>query len=153
MIAYLTGIVGGAIGFCLSGLFVVLASKSLLSDLWKLPFLSEIPGRLKSAQIIVLAVGLPVTTLAAVLLGGEQLAACVFVAIAIVPAIAWFLINLWAWRRDSKDTRNGALEIAIERLSRIGAKPPTSDQKIPWSNYVFDVELAKRRNDFDPPPI
>lgn len=146
-------ILGNAFGFLIAVVFVILAGRSLLCDLWKFAFLSELPDRQKHAQMITAIVGLPIFSVSALFLGGENLTACIFVAIAVVPSVVWYVLNWWSWCHDPRDMRKAALEMAVERLSRANLKLPTLDQKIPWSDYLFDVEASKRRDAYDPPPI
>lgn len=87
------------------------------------------------------------------LLGPSRSGAIFFVVFATVPALAWFSVRYWAWLRDDRETRFAALELATERAIRQSEAPPLFDQRLPWKDYVFDVEVARRRGVYEPPPI
>ena len=144
---------GFLLGFLGSLLILVVITRSLLSDLWKIAFLSELPSRRLAAQIIFILVGLPIVVASTLFFGPKRLDAVIFAGIAITPALAWYALDWWAWWRDDLETRSAALDLARERASRERNAPPSIDQAAPWKDYVFDVEAARRRTEYEPPPI
>lgn len=136
-----------------AGLYLFAATRSLLSDLWKLLLISETPARQRAARTIFLLCAFPVMACSLLLLGISNFPAACFLAATIVPAVAWKILVYWGWRTDSLDDRSAALAIAIERAERFSKNPPTHTQRFPWKDYLYDVETARRRERYEPPPI
>ncbi|RYF14134.1 MAG: hypothetical protein EOO77_14670 [Oxalobacteraceae bacterium] len=145
--------IGIVIGWGLPILLMYLALRSLLSDVWKLALITELPLRRVPLFVLFVLWAVAVAWGAAKLLSLARFGAVVFVVFATVPALAWLSLRWWAWLRDDAETRREALEIAIERADRLGEPAPTAVQKRPWKDYVFDAEVARRRALYEPPPI
>lgn len=146
-------IIGIVIGWGAPTLLLYLALRSLLSDVWKLALLKELPRRWVPLAVLFLLWAVAIAWGAVKLLSLARFGAVVFVVFATVPALAWLSLRWWAWLRDDAETRREALEIAIERANRRGEPAPTAVQKRPWKDYVFDAEVARRRSLYEPPPI
>ncbi len=145
--------IGFVIGFGTPFLFLYLAVRSLLSDLWKLALLIELPGRRMTGSVITALWAIVVFLISIAALGSKRGNAIFFVVFATVPALAWHTLRFWAWWRDHPDTREDALDVAIERSRRRNEPEPLPSQRLPWKDYVFDVEVARRRALYEPPPI
>ncbi len=144
------------IGLLLAGGLLAIstiAAHSLLSDLWKFFFLQELRSRLKALSTIVGVATIPPMFLYLTAFRSSGLDVAIFLCLAIVPALAWYGLGWWAWLHDDPATRRAAWDIAVERAERYREPPPRIDQKMPWKDYVFDVETAQRRLKYEPPPI
>lgn len=146
-------IIGLGIGIGAPSLFLYLALRSLLADVWNLLFITDLPSRKIPAFVFFLLWSFPVAWGTLSLFGTARIASLFFVLAAIVPALTWLSLNLWAWWRDDGQTRRAALEIAIERAHRRGEPTPIANTKRPWKDYLFDAEVARRRDLYEPPPI
>lgn len=118
---------------------------------WQLPFLAKhrrYPMLLTGggAALISCAVSW-------LLLGPGHIHAVAFVTLAIAPWACFHLVNIWSWWTDGPAIRQAAAELRILEASRLDEAEPSTDQRLPWSSYVFDVERAARRAAYEPPPI
>ncbi len=150
MLPYIIGLV---IGFAVPLLLTYLALRSVVSDAWSLLLLSELPSRRIAGIIISLLWLVPIVWGSMALLGITRPGAILFISFATAPALSWVSLRWWAWWRDDLDTRLAAFQVATERANRRSEPPPLVDQKMPWKDYVFDVEVARRRELYEPPPI
>lgn len=141
----------------LSGLgilaIVLVGLHSIVSDVWKMALLSVLPSR-KRVGFVSAAVFTGVIVMSAgPLLGQQASQALPFLVVGLVPWLSWQVVTWWAWFLDGAAVRASALEIAVERTERDGDPAPRLDQRAPWKEYVFDVEAARRRSSYEPPPI
>ena len=134
-------------------LFVLLAARSLLRDLWRLASLSVLPTRQRLGFWLTVAVFIVVAIIGAEIFGVGAVGPLNFLTLAIMPSLTWSLLRWIAWLRDPAHVRAEALEVAIERADRVDLPRPPLTQRRPWPEYLFDVEAAARRRAYQPPPI
>ncbi|TVV71444.1 hypothetical protein [Sphingomonas solaris] len=141
------------IGLLAPSAFLLIALKSVLSDFWKLSLLMVVRPRLRAA-IVIAATSIIIVTIGAIEIFGPTRGGAVrFTVLAIAPALSWQALTWWAWWRDDRATRAAALLIAIANAERLDEPPPAGNRWLPWGNYIFDVEVARRRSIYEPPPI
>jgi hypothetical protein len=131
----------------------LLTLRSVLSDFWKLALLIELPSRQRVGIVAVVIFSGVVALFAPILVGTSNLEALLFLLVAFVPTCSWQVLTWWAWYTDCSETRSEAMAIALERAARFNEPPPRSGHWAPWKDYVFDVEAARRRSIYEPPPI
>jgi len=147
---FLTGVLLGAAG-CIA--LALLIGKSLLSDLWKFLFLAEFRYRIKSAQVFFGLSTIPASVVYLTVFPGYNLDILFFLILTTAPTFAWYATTFWAWQQDDIETRQAALVVAAEHAERDREPVPRIDQRLPWRGYIFDVETARRRAAYEPPPI
>lgn len=122
---------------------------SIINDVWQLPMLIRLQplrtwwrlGLVSGGLLFVLDLTLRPGHVAGKLLASIVLAAW--------PTLRW--VRVAVWRSTDGDTRSAAAAIRKE----IGAREDgaATDATKPWRSFVFDVERARRRAEYEPPPI
>lgn len=128
-----------------------IAAASFTRDLWALPFLYEL--RRRSVFWIGASVGSSILVVTLWLFGLRYPTVPLFALLAVGPWLTVKLVRIVAWYADGAEIRGAALEIRVAEAIRLEESSPTINQRWPWSSYLTDVERARRRNLYEPPPI
>ena len=121
----------------------------IVQDVWQLPMLVRLRPRVAIpmiAALVLLLFALTTWVLGPAHVEGRLLLAASFSA---RPAL-WFT-RLIVWRLTDCPLREGAADIRNELAGRLRERPVNADKS--WPTFVFDLERARRRAEYEPPPI
>ncbi|MEN2749497.1 hypothetical protein [Sphingomonas sp. T9W2] len=117
--------------------------------LWRLPMLFRL--RPVTTALASLLMGVPAFLASAFIFGAGHLSGHLFMTAILGAAPIALGVRWWAWRSAGPDLRADAAKIRNELARRVGDRvvQPTKA----WRSFVFDVERARRRDEYEPPPI
>ena len=121
----------------------------IVQDGWQLPMLVRLRPRVSIPVIAALVLLLFVLTtwvLGPAHVEGRLLLAAVFGA---RPAL--WLTRLIVWQLTDRVLREDAADIRNELAGRLRERPVNANKS--WPTFVFDLERARRRGEYEPPPI
>lgn len=121
----------------------------IVQDVWQLPILVRLRPRVAIpviAALVLLIFALTTWVLGPAHVEGRLLLAAVFGA---RPAL--WLTRLVVWRGTDRRLREDAADIRNELAGRLRERPVNADRS--WPTFVFDLERARRRAEYEPPPI
>lgn len=122
---------------------------AIVADLWRLPMIITLqPAR---TATIALVIGLPLYVGFVALLGVNHLIGELFISVTLLARPLAIVVSWWTWRRASPDIRKAAAAIRNELLRQRDGRAVSPDRF--WFSFVFDVERARRREAYEPPPI
>ncbi|WP_242121277.1 hypothetical protein [Sphingomonas lacusdianchii] len=149
--AYSLGAVLSILLFIGSIAALLVSVGSFTRDLWALPLLYEL--RRREVFWIGIVVGSVIFSGTLWTFGLRHPTVPLFVLLAVGPWITVKLTRLFAWYTDASETRAAALEVRVAEALRLDETLPTIGQRWPWASYLCDVERARRRTRYEPPPI
>jgi hypothetical protein len=117
--------------------------------MWRLPMLFRL--RPVTTSLLSLVVCVPIFLASVFTFGAGHLSGHLFMTIILGAWPTAFGVNWWAWHSATLNLRSNAAKVRNELSRRIGDRvvQPTKA----WASFVFDVERARRRNEYEPPPI
>jgi hypothetical protein len=117
--------------------------------LWRLPMLFRL--RPVATALASLLVGVPAFLASVFIFGPGHLPGHLLMTAILGAAPIAFGVRWWAWRSAGPDLRAEAVKTRNELARRVGDRvvQPTKA----WGSFVFDVERARRRAEYEPPPI
>lgn len=121
----------------------------VVQDVWQLPMLVLLRPRIASpviAAIVLILFAVTTRVLGPAHVEGRLLLAAVFGA---RPALG--LTRLIVWRWTDRSLREAAADVRNELASRLRERPVNVEKS--WRTFVFDLERARRRAEYEPPPI
>jgi hypothetical protein len=146
LVANLVAVVSAVILMALIGVAFVSVSR----DLWQLRLVFGMRPRVTA--IAVIGIASVILSLGAAWLGPSHARAVLFVTICLTPWVCIKLVSLVAWWSDGPADRQLALDL-FRSQSSATERMPSIDRKLPWASYIFDLERARRRATYEPPPI
>ena len=121
---------------------------NLAVGLWRIPYVLKLRPRLAGSVVVVSVI--VTALLIRLFLPAANAEAMIFGVAAIAPLVALRATAHLAWRLN-EDKRGAAADVRNEIARRLDEN--TVDPKRSWSAFVFDVERARRHEQFEPPPI
>ncbi len=121
----------------------------LVQDVWQLPMVVRL--RPKTGGAIVVASTLTIFLVTGWLLGAGHAEGRLLLAAAFGARPALWLIRQVVWRQTSPALRREAADIRNELAVRLQERTVKPERG--WPAFVFDVERARRRAAYEPPPI
>ena len=85
------------------------------------------------------------------LLEARDLAVVMGVWLLLAPIPTYWIVNWWCWKTDSRPLRAKALTLRQDFAKRMEVTAPGGTRV--WQGYLFDAEMARRRAEYEPPPI
>jgi len=140
--------VGLALGLALFPL-MIWPLRGLVQDVWQLPMVVQL--RPKTGGAIVAATILAIFLVTGWLLGTGHAEGRLLIAAAFGARPALFLIRQVVWSQTPPAVRREAADIRNELAFRLQERTVNFERG--WPTFVFDVERARRRAAYEPPPI
>lgn len=143
---------GQALGLVIAVVLSPLALWPLLGivqDIWQIPMLVRLRPRVAAPTVA--AIVLLIFVLSTWMFGPAHVAGRLLLSATLGARPALWLTRVIVWRSSDRPQREEAAVIRNELASRL--REPRVDAARSWPTYVFDLERARRRSEYEPPPI